>query len=74
MDYIIIGILILIVILLIVLIMRKNNNSELNDKLTRTEISVIKEISDFNKDYVKLDITDKKDNQSNWNVILSVLK
>lgn len=51
MDYIIIGILILIVILLIVLIMRKNNNSELNDKLTRTEISVIKEISDFKHDF-----------------------
>lgn len=36
---------------MIVLIMRKNNNSELNDKLTRTEISVIKEISDFKHDF-----------------------
>ena len=38
------------------------------------DILYFKEIIDFNKDYVKLDITDKKDNQSNWNVILSVLK
>ena len=38
------------------------------------DILYFKVIIDFNKDYVKLDITDKKDNQSNWNVILSVLK
>ena len=38
------------------------------------DILYFKGIIDFNKDYVKLDITDKKDNQSNWNVILSVLK
>lgn len=38
------------------------------------DIIYFKGIIDFNKDYVKLDIIDKKDNQSNWNVILSVLK
>lgn len=38
------------------------------------DILYFKGIIDFNKDYVKLDIIDKKDNQSNWNVILSVLK
>ena len=38
------------------------------------DILYFKAIVDFNKDYVKLDIIDKKDNQSNWNVILSVLK
>lgn len=38
------------------------------------DILYFKGIINFNKDYVKLDITDKKDNQSNWNVILSVLK
>ena len=38
------------------------------------DILYFKGIIDFNKDYVKLDITDKKDNQRNWNVILSVLK
>ena len=44
----------------------------LNKKIQ--DILFFTEIIDFNKDYVKLDITDKKDNQSNWNVILSVLK
>lgn len=44
----------------------------LNKKIQ--DILYFKGIIDFNKDYVKLDITDKKDNQSNWNVILSVLK
>lgn len=38
------------------------------------DLLYFKEIIDFNKDYAKLDITDKKDNKSNWNVILSVLK
>lgn len=38
------------------------------------DILYFKGIIDFNKDYVKLDIIDKKDNQSKWNVILSVLK
>ena len=51
MDYVIIGILILIVILLVVLIIRKNNNSELNEKLSRTEINLIKEIGDFKHDF-----------------------
>ena len=51
MEYIIIGLLIIIIILLIVLITRKNDNSELNDKLSRTEISVIKEIGDFKHNF-----------------------
>ena len=42
---------IIIIILLIVLITRKNDNSELNDKLSRTEISVIKEIGDFKHNF-----------------------
>ena len=62
MEYIVIGLLIIIIILLIVLITRKNDNSKLNDKLSRTEISVIKEIGDFkhnissdiNKDFNEL--------------------
>ena len=51
MEYIVIGLLIIIIILLIVLITRKNDNSELNDKLSRTEISVIKEIGDFKHNF-----------------------
>lgn len=51
MEYIVIGLLTIIIILLIVLITRKNDNSELNDKLSRTEISVIKEIGDFKHNF-----------------------
>ena len=51
MEYIIIGLLILIVILQILALTRKQNNSEINEKLSRTEINVIKEISDFKHDF-----------------------
>ena len=47
MEYIIISLLIVIIILIIILLTRKNNNNELNEKLTKTEISLIKEIGDF---------------------------
>ena len=45
MEYVIVGLLVVVIILLIILLTRKNN-SELNEKLSRTEINVIKEISD----------------------------
>ena len=51
MEYVIIGLLIIIIILLIILMTKKNNNTELNDKLSRTEISVIKEIGDFKHNF-----------------------
>ena len=51
MEYLIVGLLVLIVILLIVVLTRKQNNNELNEKLSRTEINVIKEISDFKHDF-----------------------
>ena len=51
MEYLIVGLLLLIVILLIVLLTRKQNNNELNEKLSRTEINVIKEISDFKHEF-----------------------
>ena len=51
MEYLIVGLLVLIVILLIVLLTRKQNNNELNEKLSRTEINVIKEISDFKHEF-----------------------
>ena len=46
MEYIIISLLIVTIILLIILISRKNNN-EINEKLNKTEINLIKEIGDF---------------------------
>ena len=51
MEYVIIGLLIVVIILLIVLIFRKNDNSEINEKLYRNEINVIKEISDFKTEF-----------------------
>ncbi len=51
MEYLIVGLLIIIIILLIILITRKNDNTELNDKLSKTEISVIKEIGDFKHNF-----------------------
>lgn len=52
----------------------KNEGSELSENIGQLKMQS-KDGKFYNtKDYVKLDITDKKDNQSNWNVILSVLR
>ena len=51
MEYIIIGLLILIIVLQILLLTKKNNNSDIYEKLTRNEINVIKEISDFKHEF-----------------------
>jgi len=51
MEYIILGLLILIVILLIVIILRKNNSNEMDEKITKLEINMIKEISDFKNEF-----------------------
>ncbi len=50
-EYIIIGLLVVVIILLIILLFKKPNNNEMNEKLSRTEINVIKEISDFKHDF-----------------------
>ena len=51
MEYIILGLLILIVILLIILLLKKNNYNEIEDKLSRTEINVVKEIGNFKHEF-----------------------
>lgn len=51
MEYIILSLLIVVIILLIILITRKNNNDDVNEKLSRNEINIIKEISDFKHDF-----------------------
>ena len=50
-EYIIIGLLVVVIILLIILIVRKANYNEIYDKLSKTEIGVIKEIGDFKHDF-----------------------
>ena len=51
MEYAIIGLLVVIVILQIIQLTKKQNNNEINEKLSRTEINVIKEISDFKHNF-----------------------
>ena len=51
MEYVIIGLLVLIVVLLIVLLFKKPNTGELQDKLSRMEINVVKEIGEFKHDF-----------------------
>lgn len=51
MDYLIVGLLILIVILLVVLLLKKANYNEIYDKLSRTEVNVVKEIGEFKHDF-----------------------
>lgn len=51
MDYFIIVLLTFIIILLIILILRKNDNTDINEKLTKTEISLIKEIGEFKHNF-----------------------
>ena len=54
-DYIIIGLLALVIVLLIVLIiinlLKKNKEELLSEKLSRTEINVVKEIGDFKHEF-----------------------
>ena len=51
MEYIVLGLLVLILLLLIILLFKKNSDTSLNDKLNSTEISLIKEISNFKQDF-----------------------
>jgi len=53
MEYVIIALLVIIIILLIILIFRKQDNNDLKEKLSRTEINLIKEIGDFKHDFYK---------------------
>ena len=60
MEYIIIGILIWLLVLVVIILTKKNNNSELIEKITKLELEVVKELSDFKTDFSK-SITDDFD-------------
>lgn len=50
MEYVLLGLLLVVIILLLIIILRKNDNG-VSEKLSRTEISLIKEISNFKHDF-----------------------
>ena len=64
MEYVIVGLLVILLILVVVLIMKKNNNNDLVDKISRLELEVVKEISDFKSDFAR-DINEDFDKLSN---------
>ena len=51
MEYVIIGILVIMLILITILLTRKNNNTDVTDKLSKVEVDMIKELSDFKSDF-----------------------
>ena len=51
MEYVILGLLITIVIMLLIIILRKNTNKEIDEKINKLEISMIKEIGEFKTDF-----------------------
>ena len=63
MEYILLGLLIIIIILLLIIILRKNTNREMEDKLNKLEISMIKEIGEFKSDFSH-SLTDDFNNQT----------
>ena len=57
MEYVIISVLCLNLILLIIILLKKNSNSNLDDKINKVEISLIKEINEFQNKFSR-DIND----------------
>lgn len=52
MEYIVLGILIIILVLLVILLIRKNNN-DAYDKISKLELSLVKEMANFKADLTK---------------------
>jgi len=51
MEYVLLGLLIVTIILLMFIIFRKNTNKDLDDKINKLEVSMIKEIGEFKIDF-----------------------
>lgn len=47
MEYVIVGLLVLAIILLLINLLRKNNNTDVVDRLSSLELSMVKEIGEF---------------------------
>ena len=52
MEYVMVGLLIVVILLLIVSLFKKNNNIDITDRLSKLELSVVKEISEFKINFV----------------------
>ena len=63
MEYIVLTLLIIIVIMLLIIILRKNTNREIEEKINKLEISMIKEIGEFKSDFSH-SLTDDFNNQT----------
>lgn len=53
MEYVILTILVVILIFVVILIIRKNNNNDVYDKMSKLELSVVKELGTFKADLAK---------------------
>ena len=65
MEYVMIGLLVVVIILLIVNLFKKNNNIEITDRLSKLELSVVKEIGEFKVNFASdirkdFDVLDEK--------------
>ena len=63
MEYVIIGLLIIILILLVIILVRRNNNSSTDEKISKLEINMVKEIGDFKNDFSR-NLTNDFNNQT----------
>ena len=63
MEYIILTMLVVVIILIIILLFKKNYNKDTDEKISKLEISMIKEISDFKNDFSR-SLTDDFNNQT----------
>lgn len=63
MEYIILGILIVILVLIVVILLKNNNNSNVEEKVSRLELNMIKEIGDFKTDFSR-SLSEDFNNQS----------
>ena len=63
MEYVILTLIIIVLILLVVLLLRKNNNTDMQEKISKLELNLVKELGDFKRD-VAHSLTDDFNNQT----------
>lgn len=63
MEYVILTLIIIVLILLVVLLLRKNNNTDMQEKISKLELNLVKELGDFKSDFAH-SLTDDFNNQT----------